>query len=71
MKTATYWALLPTLLSASLVHGVFPISQVKKGNNNLPTVPNKFIIEVDSLANIPTKRSFERVRSSFYLRDRL
>ncbi|PPQ90634.1 hypothetical protein CVT25_006617 [Psilocybe cyanescens] len=65
MKSAAFWVLLPSLLSASLVYGVFPISNVKRVSN-LPFVPNKFIIEVDSLSNIPTKRSFARSLDAVY-----
>ncbi|KAF8971231.1 subtilisin-like protease [Flammula alnicola] len=65
MKSVTYWALLPTLLSASLVFGVFPISNIKKVTN-IPAVPNQFIIEVDELSSIPTKRSFPRSLDAVY-----
>ncbi|KAH9484892.1 Minor extracellular protease vpr [Psilocybe cubensis] len=65
MKSAAFWALLPSLLSASLVYAVVPISSVK-GKSNLPFVPNKFIIEVDTLSDIPTKRSFTRSLDAVY-----
>ncbi|KAF8187464.1 pyrolysin [Pholiota molesta] len=66
MKSATFLALLPTLFSASLVLGAkFPLSVAKKGNN-LPIVQNQFIIEVDELSNIPTKRSFARSLDAVY-----
>lgn len=62
MKSATFLALLSTLLSANLVFGAkFPLSDAKKGTN-IPVVQNQFIIEVDDLSDIPTKRSFPRVR---------
>lgn len=64
MKSTVFWTLFPSLLSASLVFGVVPISSVKRVSNQA-TVPNKFIIEVDNLSNIPTKRSFTRVRPIF------
>ncbi|KAF8894316.1 pyrolysin [Gymnopilus junonius] len=65
MKAAMFWALLPSLFSASVVYGVFPISQVQRVSK-LPTVPNKFIIEVAQLSDIPTKRSFIRSLDAVY-----
>ncbi|KAL0956650.1 hypothetical protein HGRIS_002782 [Hohenbuehelia grisea] len=52
MKSNLLWA----VLGASSVLASVPISSVKRVTN-LPTVPNKFIVEVDSLSNIPSKRS--------------
>lgn len=66
MKSSVFRALLPSLLAAGLVYGTFPISQVQRVTN-VPTVPNQFIIEVDTIANIPTKRSFSRVRRNIFL----
>ncbi|KAF8149475.1 pyrolysin [Crassisporium funariophilum] len=66
MKSATFLALLHSFLSASSAFAAFPISSVKK-ESNLPTVPNKFIIEVDELSNIPNvKRSFTRSLDAVY-----
>ena len=62
MKTAAFWALLPSILAATAVFGAkFPLSQVPRVSKT-PTVPNQFIIEVAQLSDIPTKRSFTRVR---------
>ena len=58
MKSALFFALLPALLSAVSVHAVLPVPQKIA---NLPTVSNKFIIEVEDIATIPNKRSFKRV----------
>lgn len=66
MKSSVFRALLPSLLTAGWVYGTFPISQVQRVTN-VPTVPNQFIIEVDTIANIPTKRSFSRVRRNIFL----
>ncbi|KIM45535.1 hypothetical protein M413DRAFT_343058 [Hebeloma cylindrosporum] len=65
MKSTVFWTLLPSFISASLVFGVVPISSVKRVSNQA-TVPNKFIIEVDDLSNIPTKRSFGRSLDAVY-----
>ncbi|KAF9547696.1 subtilisin-like protease [Agrocybe pediades] len=65
MKSALYWSLLSSFLSAGLVHGAVPISSVKQVTN-VPTVPNKFIIEVDDLSDIPTKRSLTRSLDAVY-----
>ncbi|TFK44150.1 pyrolysin [Crucibulum laeve] len=71
MKTAMFFALLPTLLCASSAFAVVPLSSVKR-ESNLPTVSNKFIVEVDTLADIPTKRSLETSHEFLYrsLRER-
>jgi hypothetical protein len=64
MKSATFCALLQSVLTLS-AYSAFaakvPLSAVKK-NPSPPgnIVPNEFIIEVDNLSNIPTKRSFAR-----------
>jgi len=50
------WVLVPSVLSAGLAFGVVPLSTVKRVSN-IPTVPNKFIVEVDTLASIYNKRS--------------
>lgn len=56
MKSLT-WTLLPTVLGAGLALAKVPLSSVKRISNT-PTVPNRFIVEVDSLASIPNgKRS--------------
>ncbi|KAG6919367.1 hypothetical protein DXG01_006916 [Tephrocybe rancida] len=55
MKTLS-WLLVPTVLSTSLALGKLAPSDVKRVTT-LPTIPNKFIVEVDSLADIPSKRS--------------
>ncbi|KAG5639025.1 hypothetical protein H0H81_007638 [Sphagnurus paluster] len=49
------WALVPSVLSTGLALGAVPLSSVKRVSNQ-PTVANKFIVEVDTLANIPNKR---------------
>lgn len=50
------------LLGAYATLATVPISSVQR-KSNLPTVANKFIVEVDEVANIPTtKRSVESVR---------
>ncbi|CAA7260654.1 unnamed protein product [Cyclocybe aegerita] len=67
-SAASYWALLsllPTLLSTYSAFAAVPISAIRK-TSNLPTVANKFIIEVEELANIPNKRSFERAHDAVY-----
>lgn len=49
--------ILPVLWSASVALATIPLSSIKRVSN-LPTVANKFIVEVDSLSNfIPNKRS--------------
>lgn len=63
MKSAVYFALLPSLLSAVSVFGALPIP---KKVSNLPVVSNKFIIEVEDIATIPNKRSFKRVSSLIF-----
>ncbi|KAF8149470.1 pyrolysin [Crassisporium funariophilum] len=71
MKSTNLWALLPSLLGASSALATFPISSVKRVSN-LPIVPNKFIIEVTSLTDIPSKRSYTRSLDAVYasLQDR-
>jgi hypothetical protein len=68
MKSGSFWALLPHFLAASTAFAArAPLSSISKSKaSKLPgnVVPNQFIIEVDSLSNIPTKRSFARVRSN-------
>ena len=59
------WSLLVSLLSASFALGVVPLSSVKRVTN-LPVVPNQYIIEVDTAANIPSKRSFTSVSQIAY-----
>jgi len=56
MKSIACFALLPTLFTSVLA--AFPVPEKV---STLPTVINKFIIEVDQLANIPNQRSFKRV----------
>ncbi|KDR67581.1 hypothetical protein GALMADRAFT_161607 [Galerina marginata CBS 339.88] len=65
MKSAALWALLPSLLTASSTLATFPIANVKKVTT-LPTVPNKFIVEVENIADIPNKRSFTRSLDVIY-----
>ena len=48
------------LALAGLVLGKIPLSSVQR-KTSLPIVPNKFIVEVDSEADIPGKRSLESV----------
>ncbi|KAG5644690.1 hypothetical protein DXG03_007913 [Asterophora parasitica] len=50
------WTLVPSLLATGLVLGGVPLSSVQRVSN-LQTVPNKFIVEVDTVANIHGKRS--------------
>ncbi|KAF9010760.1 pyrolysin [Cyathus striatus] len=64
MRSFSYLALLPALLCAISVHTAHPISSVKK-ESNIPTVPNKFIVEVDDLSDIQ-KRSFARPHEYLY-----
>ena len=61
MKSALYFALLPSLFSAYLANAAVSSAAAVKKTSNLPTVPNKFIIEVDELSSVPNKRSFTRV----------
>ncbi|RDB16703.1 Minor extracellular protease vpr [Hypsizygus marmoreus] len=49
------WLIAPSLLSTGLVLSAVPLSSVKR-ESNLPTVANKFIVEVDTLSSIPDKR---------------
>ncbi len=49
------------LLSVCSTFAAVPLSSVQH-KTNLPIVPNKFIVEVDNVANIPNfKRSVESV----------
>ncbi|KAG5646298.1 hypothetical protein DXG03_003895 [Asterophora parasitica] len=50
------WTLIPSLLATGLVLGGVPLSSVQRVSN-LQTVPNKFIVEVDTVADIHGKRS--------------
>ncbi|KAG9220554.1 hypothetical protein CCMSSC00406_0004010 [Pleurotus cornucopiae] len=52
MKGVLLWS----VLSAGCALAVTPLSSVKRVTN-LPIVANKFIVEVDSTSDIPTKRS--------------
>ncbi|KAF4599319.1 hypothetical protein EYR40_006411 [Pleurotus pulmonarius] len=52
MKAVLLWS----ILSAGYALAVTPLSSVKRVTN-LPIVSNKFIVEVDSTSDIPTKRS--------------
>lgn len=52
------WALIPLSL-ASAALAILP--ERLANAQSLPSVPNKFIIEVDELARFNTKRSFTRV----------
>ncbi|KAF4621066.1 hypothetical protein D9613_000162 [Agrocybe pediades] len=65
MKSFALLALLPAFLSATSASAAVSPSSIKKVNT-LPTVANKFILEVDTLANIPTKRSFKRSLDAVY-----
>ncbi|KAF9526557.1 pyrolysin [Crepidotus variabilis] len=69
MKLQALWTLLLSLLTLSLdvTFAKVPLSSVKKTSklpNNL--VPNEFIIEVDELSKIPTKRSYTRSLDALY-----
>ncbi|KAG6817491.1 hypothetical protein H0H87_008116 [Tephrocybe sp. NHM501043] len=55
MKTPL-WILLSTLLGTRFAIGKLTPSHIKKVTT-IPTVPNKFIVEVESPVDIPTKRS--------------
>ena len=46
-----------SIFSASFALGFVPLSSTKR-IENIHVVPNKYIIEVDTTANIPSKRSF-------------
>lgn len=61
MKSFVYFTLIHSLLGASVLAAV-PLSSVKRVSN-VPTIPNKFIVEVDTLAAIPNKRAYARVRA--------
>ncbi|CAA7260648.1 unnamed protein product [Cyclocybe aegerita] len=65
MRSPALWALLPAAICASSALGAIPISSIKRVTN-VPIVPSKFIIEVDELSDIPTKRSFERSLDAVY-----
>ncbi|KAF9446345.1 subtilisin-like protease [Macrolepiota fuliginosa MF-IS2] len=63
MKSPTSLVL---LLSACSAFAAFPISSVPR-KSNLPTVANKFIVEVNDVANIPTaKRSLASPHELLY-----
>lgn len=63
MKSFVYYTILHSLLGASAVIAAVPFSSLKRVSNS-PTVPNRFIVEVDTTANIPNKRAYARVRSN-------
>ncbi|PPQ71285.1 hypothetical protein CVT24_012339 [Panaeolus cyanescens] len=66
MRNIALSALFSSLL-ASVVLAVVPLSAVKKTTTLAGTVPNKYIIEVENLANIPNlKRSFTRSLDAVY-----
>ena len=60
MRSLSWALLLPTLLAGSALASTFPVSSLK-GGSSAPgaAVPNKFIVEVDSTSDIPTKRDVE------------
>ncbi|KAJ2929699.1 hypothetical protein H1R20_g7387, partial [Candolleomyces eurysporus] len=64
MKSFVYFALVHSLLGASVL-AAFPLSSVKRVSN-VPTIPNKFIVEVDTLAAIPNKRAYARTLDAVY-----
>ncbi|KAG2016370.1 serine-type endopeptidase [Coprinopsis cinerea AmutBmut pab1-1] len=63
MKASTLWSLLPSLLAGSAIAAKVPLSSLTPVGN---IIPNKFIIEVDTEANIPHKRSFARDLDAVY-----
>ncbi|KAG5639856.1 hypothetical protein DXG03_002795, partial [Asterophora parasitica] len=50
------WTIVPSLLATGFALGAFPLSSVQRVSN-LQTAPNKFIVEVDTVADIHGKRS--------------
>ncbi|KAG5633965.1 hypothetical protein DXG03_006448, partial [Asterophora parasitica] len=50
------WTIVPSLLATGFALGAFPLSSIQS-ISNLQTVPNKFIVEVDKIADIHGKRS--------------
>lgn len=54
------------LIYATLALATVPLSSVKR-LTNLPLVPNKFIVEVDTSAHIPTKRGLTVATSGIYI----
>ncbi|KXN90803.1 Minor extracellular protease vpr [Leucoagaricus sp. SymC.cos] len=56
---------LSVLLSACFVLATVPLSSIQR-KTNVPTIANKFIVEVDDVADIPAEK-----RSSKYLHERL
>ncbi|KAJ3534438.1 hypothetical protein NMY22_g6922 [Coprinellus aureogranulatus] len=65
MKPFIYYSILHSLLGASVVLAAVPFSAVKRVSN-IPTIPNKFIVEVDTTANIPNKRAYARTLDAVY-----
>ncbi|KAF9526570.1 pyrolysin [Crepidotus variabilis] len=70
MKLTTFWTLVPSFLLVTadfVLAAKVPLSSVQRGSklpNNV--VPNEFIIEVDELSKIPTKRSYARSLDAIY-----
>ncbi|KAG5633304.1 hypothetical protein DXG03_007660 [Asterophora parasitica] len=50
------WTIVPSLLAARFSLGAVPLSSVQRVSN-LQTVPNKFIVELDTIADTHGKRS--------------
>lgn len=65
MKSFVYFSLIHSLLGASSVLAAVPLSSVKRVSN-APTIPNKFIVEVDTSAQIPNKRAYARTIDAVY-----
>lgn len=65
MKPFIYYSVVHSLLGASAVLAAIPLSSIQRVSN-APTVPNKFIVEVDTTANIPNKRAYARVRARIF-----
>ncbi|PPQ73671.1 hypothetical protein CVT24_007332 [Panaeolus cyanescens] len=72
MKAAHFWALLPTFLCYS-AHALAALP-LHPDSTNLRVVPNRFIVEVEDLTNVPNstpgaaKRSLEAVYSAIQAR---
>ncbi|KAH9484870.1 Minor extracellular protease vpr [Psilocybe cubensis] len=71
MKSASLWSLLPSVLLATSTIAGLSLADIKKVTT-LPNVANKFIVELEDIANIPNKRSFPRSLDAIYssLRER-
>lgn len=70
MKAFTWAVIFPALLTGSALGAKFPLSSLR-GAKALPgnVVPNRFVVEVESPSDIPTKRDiFSREVSSLHSR---